>query len=125
VRPRLPRFSTGRVSYRIAKVTGDRYAGEWPAEAFRSQSITVHGYDKDRSALYSALLPTVNAGTIELLDVPDVVRELRGLERRRGSSDRDRVDHRPDVHDDLATRLPGGSRSSAAAIPMTVVSAPA
>jgi hypothetical protein len=45
--------------------------------------------------------------TFELLDVPDLLRELRSLERRRGSSGRDRGDHRPGSHDDLANAVAG------------------
>jgi hypothetical protein len=40
-------------------------------------------------------------------DVPDLLRELRGLERRRGASGSDRVDHRPGSHDDLAAAASG------------------
>ena len=49
----------------------------------------------------------MNAGTVELPDLPELLRELRGLERRRGSSGRDRVDHRPGSHDDLANATAG------------------
>ena len=66
-----------------------------------------YGQSKDRSQLYFDLLPAVNAGTVELPDVPELLRELRGLERRRGPSGRDRVDHRPGSHDDLANAAAG------------------
>jgi len=36
-----------------------------------------------------------------------LLRELRGLERRRSSAGRDRVDHRPGAHDDLANAVAG------------------
>jgi hypothetical protein len=49
----------------------------------------------------------VNARAVRLLDQPDLLRELRGLERRRGVSGRDRVDHRPGAHDDLAVAAAG------------------
>ena len=48
------------------------------------------------------MLPLVNANRVVLLDLPDMLRELRGLERRRGVTGRDRVDHAPGQHDDLA-----------------------
>jgi hypothetical protein len=44
---------------------------------------------------------------VELLDDEHLLRELRGLERRRGSSGRDRVDHRPGSHDDRANAVAG------------------
>jgi hypothetical protein len=61
----------------------------------------------EKSAFYRGLPPVVNSSGIELLDVPQLLRELRGLERRRGSSGRDRVDHRPGSHDDLAKATAG------------------
>jgi hypothetical protein len=47
------------------------------------------------------LLPLVNSARVRLLDDAELLRELRGLERRRGAT-RDRVDHRPGAHDDRA-----------------------
>jgi hypothetical protein len=53
------------------------------------------------------LLPAVNAGKVLLLDDAELLRELRGLERRRGTSGRDRIDHRPGQHDDRANAAAG------------------
>jgi hypothetical protein len=49
----------------------------------------------------------VNAGNVELLDVPGLLRELRGLERRRGPSGRDRVDYRAGGPEDRANAVAG------------------
>jgi hypothetical protein len=49
----------------------------------------------------------VNAAGVELPDVPELLRELRGLERRRGPSGRDRIDHRSGSHDDRANAAAG------------------
>jgi len=49
----------------------------------------------------------VNAGTVELPQDQMLLRELRGLERRRGPSGRDRIDHRPGEHDDRANAVAG------------------
>jgi hypothetical protein len=94
-------------SYRCHEVTGDRYAGEWPREAFRSHAIEYAVAELDRSRLYLELLPMVNAGAIELPDDAKLLAELRGLERRRGTAGRDRVDHRPGSHDDRANAVAG------------------
>jgi hypothetical protein len=94
-------------SYRISMVTGDRYAGEWPREQFRSRDIGYRTSDLDRSALYLEMLPSVNAGTVELPDDSNLLKELRGLERRRGTAGRDRIDHRPGQHDDRANAVAG------------------
>ena len=57
--------------------------------------------------MYLELLPLVNAGAVALLDDDHLLRELRGLERRRGTAGRDRVDHRPGAHDDRAIAAAG------------------
>ncbi len=95
--------------YRVSKVVGDRYAGEWPREQFRAHGIHYEVSALDRSALYLEFLPLVNAAGVELPDVPELLRELRGLERRRGSSGRDKVDHVPGAHDDLANAVAGAA----------------
>jgi len=81
-------------SYRVSRVVGDRCGGEWPREAFRAHRIQYDVAELDRSAAYLLMLPLVNAGQVELPDDRDLLRELRSLERRRGPSGRDRVDHR-------------------------------
>lgn len=94
-------------SYGISKVIGDKYSAEWVKEAFRSHVITYEWCDLDRSALYLELLPAINSAAVELLDNDDLLHELQGLERRRGSSGRDRIDHRPGSHDDRANVVAG------------------
>jgi hypothetical protein len=94
--------------YRIDRVRGDRYAGEWPAERFREHRVRYFVAESPKSELYlHSLLPAVTAGSVELLDSPDLLRELRGLERRQGPSGRDRVEHRPGAHDDIANAVAG------------------
>jgi hypothetical protein len=75
-------------SYRVSTVRGDRYSAEWVREAFRKHGIGYEWSDLDKSALFLELLPIVNSGAIELLDDDALLRELRGLERRRGMSGR-------------------------------------
>jgi hypothetical protein len=94
-------------SYRVNEVTGDKYAGEWPREQFRKRGVAYRIAEHDRSALYLMLLPVIQAAGVEIPDQPDLLRELRGLERRRGPSGKDRVDHRPGSHDDRANALAG------------------
>lgn len=93
--------------YRITQISGDRYAPGFVAEQFRQHGITYVPSPLDRSQLYLELLPLVNSGQVVLLDVPELLRELRGLERRRGTGGRDRVDHAPGAHDDLANAAAG------------------
>ncbi len=93
--------------YGVSSVTGDRYSAEWVREAFRKRGIGYEWSELDRSALFLELLPVINSQAIELLDDDHLLRELRGLERRRGSSGRDRVDHRQGQHDDRAVCVAG------------------
>jgi len=93
--------------YRVTRVVGDRFAGEWPREALRAHHVRYDVSELDRSALYLGLLPLVNAGQVEIPDDRELLRELRGLERRRGPSGRDRVDHRAGGFDDRANALAG------------------
>jgi len=93
--------------YRLTETTGDRYAPGFVSEHFRANGITYRPSDRDRSAIYLDLLPAVNAEKVLLLDDAELLRELRGLERRRGTSGRDRVDHRPGQHDDRANAAAG------------------
>ena len=86
---------------------GDRYAPGFVAEHFRGRGIRYEPSPLDRSQVYLELLPLVNSGQALLLDVPELLRELRGLERRRGTSGRDRVDHAPGAHDDWANAAAG------------------
>ena len=63
--------------------------------------------DRNRSELYLSLVAFVNGARLEIPDDPALLRELRGLERRRGPSGKDRVDHVPGAHDDRANALAG------------------
>jgi hypothetical protein len=94
-------------SYRVSAVEGDRYAGEFPHAIFAEHGIVYRLCELDRSALYLAMLPRVLAGAVELPNDPALLRELRGLERRRGFAGRDRVDHRGRAHDDRANACAG------------------
>jgi hypothetical protein len=93
--------------YRVRTIVGDAYGAEWIVEPFRQHGITYRGEALDRSRLYLELLPIVNAQGIALPDLPPLLRELRGLERRRGVSGRDRVVPSPHEHDDRAVSVAG------------------
>ncbi len=120
VRAWSPRFDPNAViaeaadflkRFRIKAVTGDAFAGGleggFVQSAFQSNGIKYEISESNKSELYLEFLPLVNSNTVLLLNHPDMLRELRGLERRRGSSGKDRVDHRPNAHDDLANAAAG------------------
>jgi hypothetical protein len=92
--------------YDVRTVVGDRFAAGFSDEACRRAGLTYQQSDQDRSAVYLSFASALNAGQIRLLDSPDLLRELRGLERRRGTT-KDRVDHRAGAHDDVANSAAG------------------
>jgi hypothetical protein len=63
--------------------------------------------DKTKSELYQAVLPILNSGAAELLDLPRMISQFVGLERRTARGGRDSVDHAPGGHDDLANCVAG------------------
>lgn len=93
--------------YGLKTVTGDRYAGEWPAEAFARHGITYRPAELPKSDLYVDMLPRLNSGEVELLDIPVLVNQLVGLERRTSRGGRDSIDHAPKAHDDVANAVAG------------------
>ena len=96
-------------AYAVRRVTGDRYAGEWPRERFRLAGITYDLSDKPKSDLYRDMLPLLNSGKVELLDHPRLVSQLCGLERRTARGGRDSIDHAPGQHDDIANAVAGAA----------------
>jgi hypothetical protein len=94
-------------SYRIHKVTGDRWGGEFVREPFRSAGIVYELADKPKSDLYRDLLPLINSGRVELLDNPRLIGQLCNLERRTARSGKDSIDHQPGGHDDLINSAAG------------------
>jgi hypothetical protein len=120
VRERKPPFSPEAVieeyaallkSYGITKITSDRYAGVFPVEAFSRYGITCEQSAKPKSDLYAALLPRINSGDADLLDVPRIVTQLVGLERRTARGGRDSIDHPPGGHDDVVNAVAGALTS--------------
>jgi len=118
IRERRPPFSPGDViaefssllkTYRITKVKGDRYAGEFPRELYRKQGIEYRCADKTKSDLYRDMLPLLNAGRITLPKSERLVQQLCGLERRVSRAGKDSIDHGPSSHDDLANAIAGAA----------------
>jgi hypothetical protein len=116
VRERKPPFSPEDVveefaallkCYRISKVVGDKYAGEWPRERFTEHGIEYEPSAAPKSDLYRDLLPVLNSRKIDLLDNDRLVAQLVGLERRTARSGRDSIDHAPGSHDDLVNAIAG------------------
>jgi hypothetical protein len=116
VRERRPPFSPDAVAeeyaalirtYGMFSVTGDRYAGQWVVEAFARHGIRLQHSDQSKSDLYRELVAPVNAGRVELLDLPALRAQLAGLERRVARGGKDSVDHAPGGRDDIANAVAG------------------
>lgn len=103
----IAEFASTCRSYRISRIVGDRYAGEFPREQFRKHGISYDVSNKSKSDLYLDLLPLLNSRRAELLDNPRLAAQLIALERRTARSGRESIDHPPGAHDDLANAVAG------------------
>jgi hypothetical protein len=88
-------------------VTGDRYSGEWVRQAFREAGLAYREAEPDKSTAYLSVEPLFSQGRIALLDHPQLVRELKQLERRPRAGGKAIVDHPAGSahHDDHANAL--------------------
>ena len=116
VRERRPPFSPEQVCrdfaaelkrYSITTAAADRFAGDFPVEQLRKHGVTLQSSEKVKSAIYGELLPLLNSGALELLDVPRLHAQLGGLERRTARGGRNSIDHSPGGHDDLINAASG------------------
>jgi hypothetical protein len=101
--------------YGIRTVIGNAYAAEWPREVFRQNGVEYQVSEKNKNDIYLNFLPLVNSGMVELLDIPKMVTQFCGLERRTARAGRDTVDHRRNEHDDIANAVAGALVSVGAA----------
>lgn len=97
--------------YRIGRVQGDKYAGEWPRERFLRFGIVYEASAKPKSELYASLLPLLNGKRCSLLDDDRLVTQIASLERRVARGGKDSIDHPPNSHDDLANVCAGALTS--------------
>jgi hypothetical protein len=86
---------------------GDNYGGEWPKAEFAKHSINYELSEKTKSELYLAMIPLLTSRRVELLDNEKMKTEFRRLERRRGRSGKDNIDHPPRGSDDIANAVAG------------------
>jgi hypothetical protein len=100
-------FSVLLHRHQIWTVHGDRYAGEWPREAFQQRGISYEVSQRSKSELYQAFLPLVNSRLVALLEHRQMQQQLLALERRVTRGGRDSIDHPPGAHDDVANAVAG------------------
>jgi hypothetical protein len=94
-------------SFGLSRVTGDRYAGEWPRSAFGKRGINYEISKMDKNDIYINFQPLVAMRRVQLPDNETLKTQLLSLERRTHSGGRDSVDHPRGFHDDLANAVAG------------------
>lgn len=99
----VQRFSEVLQQYRLSRVTGDRYAAQWPIQAFQKHGITYQPAELNRSQLYMTFEPLLNSGRVELLDHPKLIQQLIGLVRKSDN----KIDHASGEHDDHGNAAAG------------------
>jgi hypothetical protein len=98
----VERFATTQKTYRVFTVNGDAYGGLTFKQDFEAQGITFRLSTRTKSEIYEAFEPALNAGEVELLDLPKLQEQLLTLVTRGA-----RVDHEPNGHDDWANAAAG------------------
>jgi hypothetical protein len=94
-------------SYRVGRIYGDRFAGEWCRQPFREADIAYEISERSKGDLYVNFLPLLNAGRVRLLDHQRLIGQLCSLERRTSRGGRDSIDHPQGAHDDVCNAVAG------------------
>lgn len=116
IRGRAPPFDPQEVvneysalcrSYGLRELTGDAYSASWCQSAHSAAKMTYHTAKLAKSGIYLESLPMWNRGMVSIPNIPQLVRELRLLERRTHRSGKDSVDHGSNGSDDFANAVCG------------------
>jgi hypothetical protein len=93
--------------YRISKVVGDHYGGEFVREPFHRHGISYEVCKQPKSDLFRDMLPLLNSGQITLPQNDRLIAQIVGLERRVSRGGKDSIGHPPHGHDDVANAVAG------------------
>lgn len=93
--------------YRVSKVSGDNYAGEWPKEQFRKFGVNYEKSARSKSELFLDMIPYLNSRMVDLLDHSKLVSQLVSLDRRTSGAGKDRIEKPKGGHDDVANAVAG------------------
>jgi hypothetical protein len=93
--------------YGLYTVYGDRYAMEYCADAFRQNGVDYTVCELNRSEIYLNVLPKINSGQVELLNIPVLINQLCNLERHVAKSGKDTIGKAPGCFDDLINAAAG------------------
>jgi len=100
------KFASILKEYGIWEVTGDKYAGDWPASEFRVHNVMYKPAPKEKSRIYSEFEGIINLGKVRLLAQPVIKNQFMSLERRTAGK-QDKIDHMRGAHDDVANSVAG------------------
>jgi hypothetical protein len=93
-------FSTRLHEYHIGTAYGDKYAGETFAFRFKEEDIEFYPVSSSASDHYERFEVRLNAGEIDLIDMPEMIEEFLGLVVR-GT----KITHESNSHDDHAAAV--------------------
>ena len=91
--------------FRAREVVGDRYGAGWVRQAFQQAGVRYIESSNDASSALCELSPLFAEGRVDLLDHPQLARELKALERRLRAGGKTVVEHPRGGHDDHAVAL--------------------
>jgi hypothetical protein len=91
--------------YGLQRVVGDKYAAGWTRQRFEAEGVAYDDAPKSKAEAYLQAEPFFATARIEILDHPELVRELKQLERRSRAGGRTIVDHPHGGHDDFSNCL--------------------
>jgi hypothetical protein len=95
-------------AYRVTKVWGDNYAGEYAKEPFRKAGIFYDLWSQHKSELYrDPLLPLINSKRITLPRIDRLINQCCQLERSVKRSGRDEISHPTHARDDVINAAAG------------------
>jgi hypothetical protein len=94
-------------SYGISRITGDKWGGGFPPEAFARQGIRYEQSEQAKSELYRSALPLLTSGRASLPRNERLIGQFAALERRVGRSGADSIDHPRGQHDDVCNAVAG------------------
>jgi phage terminase large subunit-like protein len=102
-RQAVTKFAAILKEYGLHRVTGDKFGGETFLYDFRDEGITYDVSELNRSQLYESFEPKLNAGIVELPDLPKLQEQLLTLVVKPNG----RIDHQAGDHDDWANACAG------------------
>jgi hypothetical protein len=101
-RQAVTKFAAALKEYGLSRVAGDAYAGQTFRSDFEALGVSYEVSTRSATELYEALEPRLNAGEVELLDVPELQEQLLTLVYQGG-----KITHERGAHDDWANAAAG------------------